>query len=177
MIPLHAPEWLEGWALDNYLESDLKTFTPLAHLIRSHKYGPYDNAEALAYNLDTFINAMWPTRPFDAVVPVAGRLSNKVAEYLKMPVSYLTKIDDSTVKFTPHENRVKSLNNFQSSELKAEKGILVIDDIFDSGFSMRGACRALSKYNLPIYVVALTINNLTNETAGTSVPAAPTVTD
>lgn len=161
MIPLHAPEWVEGWAMDNYFESDMQTFTPLAHLIRHHKYGKQENAKELSRMLGAFIDTVWPSLPFDVVVPVTGQLTNEIAKHLDLPEFLLTKLDTTKVKFTPHEGRERSLNNFMSDAVEAKKGILVVDDIFDSGFSMRGACRALAKYSLPIYVVALTINNYT----------------
>lgn len=147
--------------MDNYFESDMETFTPLAHLIRHHKYGEQENSKELSQMLDAFIATVWPSLPFDAVVPVTGQLTDEIAKHLSFPSFSLTKLNTTKVKFTPHEERERSLYNFTSDNVEAEKGILVVDDIFDTGFSMRGACRALEKYNLPIYVVSLTINNYT----------------
>lgn len=167
MYKIDSPDWQEGWASDNYFIPGTEETTETGGLIRYHKYGGIKCSVLLASKMRHTLLAAWPGElPFDAIVPVPGSLPEDIAQQFKLPVFSVVKLNDIKAKVMPLDERKVFLNNFRSYYLKASKGILVIDDVFDTGNTLRGVCKSLKRYELPIYVLVLAINNHSSRNSG-----------
>lgn len=167
MYKIGSPDWEDGWAVDNYFIPGTEETTETGGLIRNHKYGGIKSSVLLAAQLRRLLLMAWSKEPpFDVIVPVPGALSEDIARQLGYPTYHVEKLKDVKAKTMGLEERHFFLTNFKAHYLKASKGILVVDDVFDTGNTLMGVCKSLQKYNLPIYVAVLAINNPLKRNSG-----------
>jgi predicted amidophosphoribosyltransferase len=173
--------WVHGWALDAYTNRLGKT--PYGELINAIKYRlqndpelAVEKAELLLSDLKKFLVNLYPIqyRPFDCILyppsnternfQLMEYLANKLAsETVPNRSSEIIKIKrHSTVKSVSGKERTATLINSMKlvpdlSKAKP-KGILIIDDVLETGSTAKELCRAVNDAwpGVPRYYVALT---------------------
>jgi predicted amidophosphoribosyltransferase len=173
--------WLDGWALDAYTNQYGKTtFGELIHTLKYRIQNEPElaavKAEPLLIELKNFLVKMYPIRfqPFDCIVypPSNTQRSFHLTEYLANKLVSTNLINrsgeiikikrHSTVKAISVKQRDATLLNSMKVEpdtLKSKpKGILIIDDVLETGSTAKELCRALEVAwpGVPRYYVALT---------------------
>lgn len=175
--------WIDGWALDAY--TDRNGTTLLGKLVHDIKYVDHNNpqtasekSEQLFITLDKFIKKMYPMRqrPFDCllyppsntkrVFHLTQYLANSLAnQALSNRSDEVVKVKSlSTVKAIPRKERSQTLRGAIKIEPNTSKpkpkGILIIDDVLETGSTVKELCRALEEVwpqvQVPRYYVALT---------------------
>ena len=173
--------WVDGWALDAYTKSTGTTrYGNLIHEIKYRLHNQPDEAEQKAEilfkELRSFLIKMYPARylPFNCIIyPPSNserkfHLNHFLASKLETNEisdrsSEIVKIKPhSTVKATSPKNRPTTLLNTMKVEPNMAKaiprGILILDDVLDTGATVRELCRALEVAwpKVPRYYVAIT---------------------
>lgn len=173
--------WLDGWALDAYTNRNGKTtFGELIHTIKYRLQNEpvlaAEKAEPLLIELKKFLIKMYPSqfRPFDCVIypPSNTQRSFQLMAYLadKLVSNAIANRSNEIIKIKQHST-VKAISVRERSvtlrnTMKVEpdtfklkpKGILIIDDVLETGSTARELCRALEATwpRVPRYYVALT---------------------
>ena len=173
--------WLDGWALDAYTNRNGKTtFGELIHTIKYRLQNEpvlaAEKAEPLLIELKKFLIKMYPSqfRPFDCVIypPSNTQRSFQLMAYLadKLVSTAIANRSNEIIKTKQHST-VKAISVRERSAtlrntMKVEpdtfklkpKGILIIDDVLETGSTAKELCRALEATwpRVPRYYVALT---------------------
>lgn len=173
--------WTHGWALDAYTNNLGKT--PNGELINAIKYRlqnqpeiAAEKAELLLSDLKKFLVRIYPInyRPFDCILhpPSNTERSFQLMEYLanRLASQAIPNRSNEIIKIKPHSTVKSVLGKERSAILtntmKIEqdltkskpKGILIIDDVLETGSTAKELCRALNVAwpGIPRYYVALT---------------------
>ena len=173
--------WVEGWALSKYSSEPYKK-THVGSLIKKIKYEKSpeyslekrsSDAKLISTQIINMIKWLYNPKdlPFDlCVCPpshmfkpldlpdfICRSISGGSIKYAER--SIIERIPLSTIKVGPKEERTKKLlDNFVfdcPESLYPAKGILIIDDVFDTGSTVSGVSRAISAQfpNLPRFVI------------------------
>ena len=161
--------WTEGWALSKYSSEPYKK-TRIGRLIKKIKYQKsssysladrFSDAKIISDEIIEMIRWLYnPTDlPFDLCIcpPPHEVKPLDLPDYICKAISggsiryaeggIIEKIPLSTIKAGPKEDRGQKLvNNFVFECPKAlypRKGILIIDDVFDTGSTLTGVSRAV----------------------------------
>lgn len=173
--------WVDGWGLDAYTNRNGKTESgELIHLIKYRLQNDPElaakTAEPLLQDLKKFLIKTYPLRfrPFDCVIhPPSNTIRDfHLTQYLvnKLSSTSISDRSNEIVKIKPHST-VKAMSpkerhatlvntmKIESNRSKnSPKGILIIDDVLDTGATAKELCRALEVAwpKVPRYYVALT---------------------
>ena len=173
--------WIEGWALSKYSSEPYKK-TQIGGLIKKVKYGKSpqytfaqraSDAKIISDEIIKMIKWLFDPSdlPFDlCVCPpshevkpldlpdfICKAISGGSIKYAEKTI--IEKIPLTTIKAGPKADRGKKLvDNFVFDCPKAlypSKGVLIIDDVFDTGSTVTGVSRAVSAQfsNIPRYVI------------------------
>jgi predicted amidophosphoribosyltransferase len=173
--------WNEGWGLDAYTKSNGTTvYGNLIHEIKYRLHNDPDlaskKAEFLLGDLRDFLVKMYPIsyRPFNCMVYPPSNSERKfhLNHYLVKSLessqilnrsSEIIKIKQhSSVKATIPKERPAILLNTMRVEIdkskRSPRGILIIDDVLDTGATAKELCRALEVAfpKIPRYYVSIT---------------------
>jgi len=174
--------WIEGWGLSYYQNSRGKS--ELGQLVYDTKYDFYgktveqreQTAEKLRTFVKDFIHITYPPeeRPFNAVITPPSNLVKpfELTKYIASRLtaggmqdlsSFVSKTRDiPMIKKLPASERKKALDGaFEMIGLQHAyqvKGILILDDILDTGATAHEMCNMLEKRfpGVPRYYLALT---------------------
>jgi predicted amidophosphoribosyltransferase len=172
--------WIDGWALDAYTNFSGKT--TIGELINISKYQLKDRPEEAAERaapllqmLKSFLVKMYPysRRPFDCLVYPPSNETRKfqLTEYLGngLATSQVQNRASEVIKVKPHST-VKNMSGKERVSLLPHtmsvkpdlsrprpKGVLIIDDVLETGNTAKEVCRALEEAwsGIPRYYVAL----------------------
>jgi predicted amidophosphoribosyltransferase len=173
--------WVDGWALDAYTNQSGKT--TYGNLINISKYqlknDPIQASEKalpLLKDLMVFLAKMYPLaqRPFDCLIypPSNEERKFQLTKFLGdgLATPKIPNRSDELLKIAPHST-VKTMSGKQrfvtlpntmivnpDPTRPKPKGILVIDDVLETGNTAKEVCRALEEAwpRIPRYYVALT---------------------
>ena len=173
--------WVEGWALSKYSAEPYKK-TRIGGLIKKIKYYKSldytikeRNADAKIVSDEIIKMIKWlydqADLPFDlCVCPPSHEVKPlDLPDFICKAISggsvkygaktLIEKLPLRTIKAGPKEDRSKKLvDNFVfdcPEALYPSRGVLIIDDVFDTGSTVTGVCRAISAQfpNIPRFVV------------------------
>lgn len=173
--------WVEGWALSKYSSAPYRK-TPIGSLIKKIKYGksPYYSlakrtldAKYISDEIVKMIKWLYDpsdlpfdlcicppshqTKPLDLPDFICRKISGGSIKYVENALT--ERIPLTTIKAGPkHERGPKLRDNFilnAPANVHSSKGILIIDDVFDTGSTITGVSRAVSKQfpQIPQYVI------------------------
>lgn len=173
--------WIEGWALSKYSSEPYKK-TRIGGLIKKIKYdrSPYyslteriSDAKIISDEIIKMIKWLYnpsdlpfdlclcppshEVKPLDLPDFICKAISGGSVKYAEK--SLIERIALTTIKAGPKEERAKKLvDNFVfdcPEALFPSKGILIIDDVFDTGSTITGVSRAVSARfpNIPRFVI------------------------
>ena len=173
--------WIEGWALSKYSSEPLQK-TRIGGLIRRIKYDKSpayslvsrtSDAKIISDEIVKMIKWLYDPSdlPFDlcvcppshAIKPldlpdfICKAISGGSVKYAEK--TFIERIPLTTIKAGPKEDRSKKLvDNFVfdcPEALYPSKGVLIIDDVFDTGSTITGVSRAVSAQfpNIPLFVI------------------------
>ena len=173
--------WIEGWALSKYSSEPYKK-TRIGSLIKKIKYykspdySLTDRTSDARFISDEIIKMIkWlydPTdlpfdlcicppshevKPLDLPDFICRQISGGSVKYAEN--SLIERIPLTTIKAGPKEDRPNKLvDNFVFNcpeSLYPSKGVLIIDDVFDTGSTVTGVSRAVSAQfpNIPRFVI------------------------
>lgn len=175
--------WKEGWALSHYSKDGVRT--ELGQLIYRAKYQTHiegnlsERQDAGNHILDTvkdFIRQKYPysSRPFDAAVRPPSNL-NKIFDLTGYIASNLSEggirdwseqiiktRDLSNMKSLVAKQRQVELDGAYefkiSDHTRYTNGILIVDDVLDTGSTSREICKVLDRVfpGVPRYFIAVT---------------------
>jgi hypothetical protein len=172
--PLNSREtsslWIEGWALSKYSFEPYKK-TRIGGLIKKIKYSKSkdysiaqrsSDAKIISDEIIEMIKWLYDPRdlPFDlCICPPSHEMKPlDLPDFICKSISggsirygektLVERIPLTTIKAGPKEDRSNKLvNNFVfdcPQDLYPSKGVLIIDDVFDTGATMTGVSRAVS---------------------------------
>lgn len=173
--------WIEGWALSKYSSEPYKK-TRIGTLIKKIKYyksadySPANrNSDAKIISDEIIKMIKWLYNPKDLPFDLCVCPPSHEVKSLDLPdfickaisggsVKYAAKsiierIPLRTIKALPKEDRGKKLvDNFVFNcpkDFYPSKGVLIIDDVFDTGSTITGVSRAISAQfpNIPRFVI------------------------
>ena len=173
--------WIDGWALSKY-SSDPYKKTPIGGLIKKIKYGKSSDYSLAKRTLDAkFISdeiikmIKWlydpsdlpfdicvcppshEVKPLDLPDFICKKISGGSVKYVEKAL--IERIPLTTIKAGPKRERGPKLrDNFVfdcPEDLSPLKGVLIIDDVFDTGSTITGVSRAVSMQfpNIPQFVI------------------------
>jgi hypothetical protein len=173
--------WVEGWALSKYSSTPYRK-TPIGSLIKRIKYGksPYYSlakrtldAKFISDEIVKMIKWLYdPSNlPFDVCICppshqvkpldlpdfICKKISGGSIKYVENAL--IERIPLTTIKAGPKQERGPKLrDNFifdASVDVYPSKGVLIIDDVFDTGSTITGVSRAVSMEfpQIPQYVI------------------------
>ena len=176
--------WLEGWACSKYsAESFVKT--PLGTLVKRVKYERdpsysdlkrTEDAKKISNKVIDLIKWLYDEnnlpfdicinppshqdKPLDLAQFIAKSLSGGSIKYADRVL--VERMELSAVKNMPkYERSIQLLDNFVfdcPEEFYPKKGFLIVDDVFQTGSTLKGICRAINQAfpNMPRYVITAT---------------------
>lgn len=181
----HFPEnyWTDGWALSFYSKAGVKSkLGDLVNMVKYNQYVENDYEVRLSAGndiLDTikeFIASKYPrgSRPFDAAICPPSNLNrafdltHHIASHLESGGIHnwskrLLKTREVTTmkQLSAHERRLALDGAYRFNPVDVpehSKGILIVDDVLDTGATSREICKVLETVfpGIPKYYVAVT---------------------
>ncbi|MBM6875040.1 ComF family protein [Fusobacterium mortiferum] len=181
--------WKEGYTLDYFMtESDYKGEDIFGYPIFDVKYSEigkamnelkyhkeYDKAAEIAKVVAKFIREEWKIEDkIDGIIATPPTYQREIqplfqivkhlGEFLKKPISldFFRKLNSEELKRLPQEKKIELFKNSIIKERKLTKrgSVLVIDDIFSTGATLRNLCELLKDdiYVDDIYVLTICKN-------------------
>ena len=173
--------WIEGWALSKYSEEPYVK-THIGNLIKRIKYDrsiEYTEADRnrdareISNKIIDLIKLLYDPKnlPFDVCIcpPSHSEKPLDLAEFICKSISggsikfarnsIVERIELDTIKKLPkYERSLKMIDNFVFNPEPTDypkKGVLLIDDVFDTGSTLMGLSRAVKAEfpNMPRYVI------------------------
>lgn len=172
--------WVEGWALSKY-SVDQTERTRIGKLVHDIKYqisnysdeARHNDADLIKNDIIGMIKWLYDPKnlPFDSCVSPISHVQKPLdlARHICLGISggSVTYLVDSirekeilgSMKNIPKPERcAKTIGNYifeRKEKFMPKKGILIIDDVFDTGCTIKGISKAISaKYpDLPIFVM------------------------
>ncbi|WP_416198783.1 MAG: Putative amidophosphoribosyltransferase [Sporanaerobacter sp.] len=184
---MHSEKWDEGYALDVHVvqsayigedEYGYPKFDTIRSEIGELVYQlKYKNEEELVYDIikliDPFLKKWDVIKKVDIVIPVPPSnksrsfqpvflIAEKIAESLNKPVvlDLLEKVDSEQIKNLTSEEKTKAISGsiVKRENFKINVNLLLVDDIYKSGTTLKEVCNVLKRdKNVDnVYVLTMT---------------------
>jgi len=176
--------WIEGWACSKY-SAKAYVKTPIGNLVKKVKYERdpsytelerTQDAKKISSKVIEMIKWLYDSKnlPFDICLSPPSHQNKPLdlAQYIAKSISggsvkYAEKVlvermELTAVKnMTKYERSIQLLDNFVfdcPEEFYPKKGFLVVDDVFETGSTLKGICRAINQVfpGMPRYVITAT---------------------